>query len=375
VMELLEGETLESLWERFGQRLPHEEVARLAHQVLDVLVAAHQQGIVHRDIKPSNLFLTREGRVKVLDFGIARLVERDRTDATGRQAISPIGTPDYMPPEQAAGLPQDVDGRADIWAVGATMFTLLSGCGVHAADTLEDVLAHAATLPVRPLGSVAPAVPDGLASVVDRALAFDRDARWPSAGAMRAALEAVYPTLLATDEASRPSWTFLGGPHSSSALVAARDESMGLSAPRAGLVAPTLAVARRQWGWAAATAALIVVLTIGTLKVVGAGHHDAHDATPLSANFPSSAGDAPLVSAAAERLAPPAAEPVGEAVSPNTASTTQTAVSPSEAMFERDGGARRGRRPTSAEPTPRPACDPPFRTDRMARRIPKPECL
>src|SRR5580658_675100 len=125
VMELLEGETLDARFERSGRRLGAREVCEFAHQLLDVLAAAHSKGVVHRDIKPENLFLTSEGVVKVLDFGIARLREAGGAHAatqTGRM----IGTPAFMPPEQALGRSKEIDGQTDLWAVGATMFTLVS---------------------------------------------------------------------------------------------------------------------------------------------------------------------------------------------------------------------------------------------------------
>src|SRR5262245_58532705 len=97
VMELLEGESLEDRRDRHGGRLPAGEVLALIDQTLDVLIAAHDKGIVHRDIKPDNLFLTLRGELKVLDFGIAQLREHG---ATGRTSVGTfMGTPSYMPPE------------------------------------------------------------------------------------------------------------------------------------------------------------------------------------------------------------------------------------------------------------------------------------
>jgi len=119
VMELLEGETLDELLNRSGPR-SFEEAASLVHQLLDVLAAAHDRHIVHRDIKPENLFLTHEGRLKVLDFGIARLRELSISSGGGTSAGSVLGTPPFMAPEQAHGHWDQVDGRTDLWAAGAT---------------------------------------------------------------------------------------------------------------------------------------------------------------------------------------------------------------------------------------------------------------
>jgi eukaryotic-like serine/threonine-protein kinase len=193
VMELLEGETLERRWERAEQRLPASEVILLADQVLDVLAAAHAHDIVHRDIKPENIFLTIQGATKVLDFGIARLRETEGVSGTSEGTF--MGTPAFTPPEQARGEWNKVDARTDIWALGATMFTLLSGRWVHEADTMAMQLITVATKPAPPLGSLAPEVPANVASVVDRALAFDPRDRWPSARDMQIALREAYQVL------------------------------------------------------------------------------------------------------------------------------------------------------------------------------------
>jgi serine/threonine-protein kinase len=145
-----------------------------------VLIAAHEKGIVHRDLKPENVFLTRDGQVKVLDFGIARIKESStRSSATKTGAT--MGTPAYMPPEQAQGLWREVDGRSDLWAVGATMFTLLTGRYVHDDATSQLQLLASMTKPAPPLASVMPEIPDRIAQVVDRALAFKSADRWADA--------------------------------------------------------------------------------------------------------------------------------------------------------------------------------------------------
>jgi hypothetical protein len=188
VMELLEGETLEALWERGGRRLPPREVAALMCQLLDILSAAHERGIVHRDVKPENLFIERDGTLRVLDFGVARVLEGTLTET---RAGSVIGTLPYMAPEQMLGKSHDVDARSDIWSVGATAFTLVSGRFVQEAETAEEMLVFTASRQARSLGSVAPQVPRAFVQVVDRALRFDKIERWPSALAMQAAFAEV----------------------------------------------------------------------------------------------------------------------------------------------------------------------------------------
>jgi serine/threonine-protein kinase len=191
VMELLEGETLDALFQRSGSRLALQDVCPLADQLLDTLATAHDQQVVHRDIKPENLFLTTDGLLKVLDFGIARLRESSGPEAATRTGRM-IGTPAFMPPEQALGRSRQIDGQTDLWAVGATMFTLASGHFVHEAETAEEMIVRAGSRPARSLHAVLPEAPQAIASVIDRALVFAKEERWSDARAMRAALAAAY---------------------------------------------------------------------------------------------------------------------------------------------------------------------------------------
>jgi serine/threonine protein kinase len=189
VMELLEGETLEQRWARSGFRLPPREVLAIADQVLDVLAAAHAKNVVHRDIKPENLFLTKNGVVKVLDFGIARVLEaRQARSSTSTRAGMVMGTPAYMAPEQALAHWDEVDGRTDLWAVGATMFTLLVGRHVHEGDSGNEQMIRAATQVPPSVSTLERGLPPSVIQIVDRALAFQKDARWPDATTMQQAV-------------------------------------------------------------------------------------------------------------------------------------------------------------------------------------------
>ena len=152
VTELLDGETLEDRRLRLGGQLSEDDVLSVADQLLEVLAAAHAKGVVHRDIKPENVFLTRAGQVKVLDFGIARLRELSSASTATKSGAS-MGTPAYMPPEQARALWDEVDARSDLWAVGATMFHLLSGKLVHDGRTANEMLLSAMTKAAPPLNS------------------------------------------------------------------------------------------------------------------------------------------------------------------------------------------------------------------------------
>jgi serine/threonine-protein kinase len=190
VMELLDGETLAEACDRLGGKLPLRAVLAMAYQVLDVLVAAEAKAVVHRDIKPSNLFLLRTGHVKVLDFGVARMREAGR-DASTLTGLA-LGTPAFMAPEQALGRSEEIDSLTDMWALGATMFALATGGPVHAASTPQEQMVFAATRRAPSFESTDQTMPHAVAEIVDRALAFQRTARWPSPGAMREALLEAY---------------------------------------------------------------------------------------------------------------------------------------------------------------------------------------
>ncbi|MBX3226011.1 MAG: serine/threonine protein kinase [Labilithrix sp.] len=189
VMELLEGELLEQRRIHAGGKLPVDEVVEVAEQLLDVIVAAHAKGIVHRDIKPDNIFVTNQGLLKVLDFGFARMRDSQRTERTATGFL--LGTPGFMAPEQAAGHSDNVDARTDIWAIGATLFVLLTGQPVHEGESAAEMLVAAANFPVRPVGEIERGIPVKLRQTVDRALAFDRKDRWPDARSMLLAIRSL----------------------------------------------------------------------------------------------------------------------------------------------------------------------------------------
>jgi serine/threonine-protein kinase len=184
VMELLEGETLAARARRLGACLPPAEVAFASEGLLEVLAAAHGNGIVHRDVKPENVFVTTAGQVKLLDFGIASLRELSLALRHTRSGGA-LGTPGFMAPEQARGRWAEVDARTDVWAVGATMFRLLTGRLVHPRETANEAMIAAATEAAPSLAGLRPDLPAGLIAIVDRALALDPANRWQSATAMR----------------------------------------------------------------------------------------------------------------------------------------------------------------------------------------------
>jgi serine/threonine protein kinase len=187
-MELLEGRSLEALRRERGGTLGVAESIRHAEALLEVLEHTHGLGVTHRDLKPSNLFLTERGELKVLDFGIATAAADERFGGTESVTRGILGTPAFMPPEQARGRWDLVDQRADLWAAGAVLFTLLSGQYVHVAGTENERLGLAMSRPARPIRSVVPGLARAVGHVVDRALLYEVASRWQTARAFREAL-------------------------------------------------------------------------------------------------------------------------------------------------------------------------------------------
>ena len=299
VMELLEGETLEARRERKGGRLGVEEVLSITDHLLDTLTAAHAQGIVHRDLKPENLFLTRSGAVKILDFGIARL-----QDATGGQTAtqtgSMMGTPVFMAPEQARGRWSEVDGRTDLWALGATMFNLLTGHFVHEGETVNEVMAMAITQPARSVAALGPTIPAAVVHLVDRALAYEKAERWADAHAMQEALRAAYHAIATPIEAAAPRASI---PDLSSDQPPAAPPEMisrGTSKPSPGMTAAGVATStstsvarpriRRTLALGGVAALSVVVLMVAVVlvrsRVTGDQNAAPHEALPASAALP-----------------------------------------------------------------------------------------
>jgi serine/threonine-protein kinase len=192
VMELVEGPTLA---ERIATGpIPVEEALPIARQIAEALEYAHERGIVHRDLKPANIKITPEGRVKVLDFGLAKAISSAPSQAEANATISPtltmratqmgiiLGTAAYMSPEQARG--QEVDRRSDIWSFGVVLYEMLTGrqlfSGTTVSDTLAGVLKGDLDL------SAAPAA---VRPVVERCLRREPQRRWQAIGDARIALE------------------------------------------------------------------------------------------------------------------------------------------------------------------------------------------
>jgi serine/threonine-protein kinase len=187
VMGYVDGESLAARLKRRG-KLPVEEARRIMKEVADALSAAHALSVIHRDIKPDNILLDgTRGRVMVTDFGIAKAMSAG-SGATLTSAGVAIGTPQYMSPEQAAG-EKDIDGRSDLYSLGIVSYQMLTGELPFNAPTVAGVLMKQITEMPPPLEPKRPDCPEDLTLAVMRCLEKDPENRWPSADALRRALE------------------------------------------------------------------------------------------------------------------------------------------------------------------------------------------
>ncbi len=197
-MELVEGKTLGELIPPDG--LPLEELLRLALPLVDAVAAAHQHGIVHRDLKPANVMLASDGRVKVLDFGLAKLKPDVSTTATTTTRLEThsltsahaiVGTAAYMSPEQAEGRP--LDYRTDIFSLGVVLYEMASGRRPFGGDTVFSVISSIIKDTPARLSDVKRSVPVALDRIVAKALAKDPAERYQSAQDLRNAVQDVQP--------------------------------------------------------------------------------------------------------------------------------------------------------------------------------------
>jgi non-specific serine/threonine protein kinase len=205
--EYVEGETL-----RAFLSAPRElsRVVDLFVQLCTALDAAHEAGIVHRDLKPENVMVRRDGYVKVVDFGLAKLLAAGADPTSGESGFlrtipgTVLGTVRYMAPDQAPALA--VDARVDVWSVGVMLYEALSGRAPFRGESAIDTVSQIIRSDPKPLAEAAPALPDALVRIVDRALKKNRDERFPTMSALLAELQGVKRGL-ASGRASAPRWT------------------------------------------------------------------------------------------------------------------------------------------------------------------------
>jgi beta-lactam-binding protein with PASTA domain len=235
VMEYVPGQTLRELLRAYG-RLAPTEAARIAAEIADALSFAHRGGVVHRDVKPGNVLITREGQVKVADFGIARAESGDGLTQTG--AI--MGTATYFSPEQAQGLA--LDGRSDVYALGVVLYEMVTGVAPFVADSPVSVaFKHVHDEPVPP-SEVVSDIPGAMDRIVLTAMAKDVTRRYQSAADLRGDLLRF--------ERHRP---LMGGPGGvAAARVPSGTADATMASPSVAAVSPAayrnLAPAPRRWG-------------------------------------------------------------------------------------------------------------------------------
>ena len=191
VMDLIEGRSLRTLLRQ--RALGAQEAVRLVSTLARALATAHGRGVIHRDIKPENVRVDAELRPTLIDFGLGLDEERlERLTRTG----TVLGTPDYMPPELAAGKTHSVDARADVWGLGALLYELLAGAPPYHAPTWAEHLRKLVSGPPPSLARLRPDLSPALVEAVERALAVRPQDRWPSATALAVALDqAIEPPL------------------------------------------------------------------------------------------------------------------------------------------------------------------------------------
>jgi eukaryotic-like serine/threonine-protein kinase len=239
VMELVEGETLADRIARGA--IPVDDALPIAKQIADALEAAHEQSIIHRDLKPANIKITRDRRIKVLDFGIAKAVavpDDDETIAGATQIGIVVGTPAYMSPEQARG--EAVGFQSDIWSFGAVLYEMLTGVSPFKRKTGAETVAR--VLESQPdYGALPPGTPALVGLLLGRCLERDRSRRLQHMGDVRILIEeALAPFDPATETASR-SAVRRRGPLIAAGVVAAvlAGVAIGILADRSASTGPT----------------------------------------------------------------------------------------------------------------------------------------
>jgi len=182
-----------------GSRLGVRQAAALMARIADAVHYAHKRGLIHRDIKPSNIFLSREMKPKVLDFGVAL----PRSEQDPQQQTQLVGTPNYMSPEQARG--EAIDARSDVFSLGAILYEMVTGSRAFDASNIDDLLAKLIREQPVPVADLRPEVPPELVRIIGKALEKDFEARYQTAGELRNDLAAFAGTREPdTDEADEP---------------------------------------------------------------------------------------------------------------------------------------------------------------------------
>jgi serine/threonine protein kinase len=332
VMEFVRGETFEKVSSRLGP-MPLDRAVSLCTQVLDALAHAHREGIVHRDLKPANLMLAHSGLAKVMDFGLARMAGTEHLTNDGYM----VGTPAYMSPEQV--LARDIDGRADLYAMGVVLFRMLTGQLPFKADSgiaMAQKQMYDQPTPVRQLRTELPSTAE---DIITRALAKKPEERFQTADEFKAALSMLsgFTSTEATRTLTspvprapiRPRTDLPTMPPTLTPHLMAKPGVPGsvasASAPApAPAPAPAAATtrARRLRLAALAAAAVLLLAAVPAAIIISRGRAPSGDAT--SGTAPSAAPSADSVAKPSD--APPAPAPVPEPASASAAAPAAAAV-------------------------------------------------
>jgi eukaryotic-like serine/threonine-protein kinase len=254
-MEFIDGETLRS--HIHAKALPLEDILKFGIQIAEALDAAHAEGIIHRDIKPANIFITKRGQVKVLDFGLAKLVPKGIASGDSSSGAAPeestsivgiiSGTPSYMSPEQIRG--DDLDARTDIFSLGLVIYEMATGRQAFGGGTGGAIIEAVLTRPPVSVRSIRPEMPSSLEAIIDKALCKDRSQRYQGAADILADLQLLKREIdsgsRARDESTQAALTSTAGPVSSAAhpnRTTSTHQTGTVRRPRASKVIGSLAV-------------------------------------------------------------------------------------------------------------------------------------
>jgi serine/threonine-protein kinase len=392
VMEYLEGEDLAALLDR-GGAMPVAQAVDFVLEVCEAIAEAHSLGIVHRDLKPANLFCVErpDGQlaIKVLDFGISKVITPDAEGHALTQTADLMGSPLYMSPEQMRDS-KAVDSRTDIWSLGIILFQLVTGRLPFVGDRVTELAIKIATETTPRLRTFRADAPAALESIVVRCLEKDRSARFQSVGELAVALASLGSSQ-AKASVERILGTLRKGGRSRDGVPGSdpRREQGPISA-----ISATTAPASVPWGdsgsrpggtrgWkraALVTSSLAALSGVAVLLafLLKPGIQGAtRDPAPLDARGQAADVAPPSASSPLAQPAPPQAPPI-----PPVTSSALVPEAPPAASGTNSAPPRASPKPSTHPPTrlypPRtqaPQCDPPYTIDARGHHVPKPECL